>query len=193
MARGWSSGRFGTANSSRRYGRTAPTNRRPRTVGDVYAAVVRLKAELRNQAARLMLRQADILLELQRDQMYAGLDAEGKAITPLYSQDPWFKSRESAARYAAWKKTLRQRTPARYLPPRPDDVPNLIITGTLIYDRLELTVNMLGAEVRLPSFNITAKYGQVLGFSPLVLDHYRRNYFWPRYNTIMRQILERNL
>lgn len=191
MATSWSSGRFATANKARRAGRRPATNRRPRTVGDVYATVVKLKGELLQQASHLVARQAPVLLELQRDQMYAGLDARGRYISPRYSQDPWFKSRESAARYAAWKASLHQRRPASYLPPRPEDVPNLIINGRLIYDNLLLRVGPLAMRVDLPGFDVEAKFGPVLGFSPVVLDYYRRTYFWPRYHKIMQRIIEK--
>ena len=193
MAAGGSSGRFSTATRGARFGKRPATNRKPKTVGDVYANVVKLKAELLHQARLLIQRQGNILLELQRDQMYAGLDARGQYITPRYSQDSWFKSKESAARYAAWKASLRQRRPAPYLPPRPEDVPNLIITGTLIYDRLQLRVNPWAVRVDLPGFDVTGKYGPVLGFSPVVLDYYRRRYFWPQYNKIMRQLIDKNI
>lgn len=192
MATGWSSGRFSSAPKGGRLGKRPATNRRPRTVGDVYANVVKLKAELRLQAGVLIRRQAHILLELQRDQMYAGLDARGQHIAPRYSQDPWFKSRESAARYAAWKARLNQRRPAPYLPLRPEDVPNLIINGRLIYDRLRLRVGPVSLAVDLPGFDVERKFGPVLGFSPVVLDHYRRTYFWPQYNKIMRRLIEMN-
>lgn len=192
MAAGWSSGRFSTATRGARFGKRPATNRKPKTVGDVYANVVKLKAELLHQARLLIQRQGNILLELQRDQMYAGLDARGQNIAPRYSQDPWFKSKESAARYAAWKASLRQRRPAPFLPPRPEDVPNLIITGTLIYDRLRLRVNPWAVKVDLPGFDVEGKFGPVLGFSPVVLDYYRRRYFWPQYNKIMRQLIGKN-
>lgn len=192
MGASWSSGRFTTATRGARFGKRPATNRKPKTVGDVYANVVKLKAELQRQAAIQVRRQIAILLELQRDQMYAGLDATGKNITPYYSQDPWFKSKESASRYAAWKASLHQRRPAPYLPPRPQDVPNLIITGQLIYDRLRVQVGPYALKVDCPGFDVAGKFGPVLGFSPVVLDHYRRTYFWPVFGKTMRQLIGKN-
>lgn len=193
MAASWSSGRFTTATRGARFGKRPATNRKPKTVGDVYANVVRLKAEMLRQASIQVRRQTPVLLELQRDQMYAGLNAKGQYITPYYSQDPWFKSKESAARYAAWKARLNQRRPAPYLPPRPEDVPNLIINGRLIYDRLRVQVGPYVLKVDLPGFDVESKFGPVLGYSPLVLDHYRRVHFWPLFTKTMRQLIGKNI
>lgn len=121
-------------------------------------------------------------MELQRDQMYAGLDARGEYIRPYYTDDPYFHSKESARRYAQWKKNLHQRQwPAYIKKQRPIEVPNLIITGRLIYDNIGVRVTRRHVKFVLPTFDIRAKYGRVLGFSPLVLSHYRRRYFLPEF------------
>jgi len=68
---------------------------------------------------------AESLVELQRQQMLEGRGEDGEFIRPFYSENPYFKSVEAAARYAAWKQKI---TPN---PKRPLDVPNLFIDGTL--------------------------------------------------------------
>lgn len=70
------------------------------------------------------------LTELQKEQMLEGRGIDGEYIRPFYSENPYFKSRESADRYAKWKQKV---TPN---PKRPLDVPNLIVTGTLLHDKL---------------------------------------------------------
>jgi len=55
-------------------------------------------------------------------QLMQGLNSEGNQLSPKYSEDSNFKSKQSAAKYAAWKKRL--------FPETPFDVPNLIIIGT---------------------------------------------------------------
>jgi hypothetical protein len=67
--------------------------------------------------------------DINRRQLHKGLNREGKQLSPKYSEDPWFKSAESAARYAAWKKSL--------FPDMTYDVPNLIITG-VYHDSINL-------------------------------------------------------
>lgn len=64
---------------------------------------------------------ANAVADLNRQQLHRGLNTEGRQLSPKYSEDPWFKSKESAARYADWKKKL--------FPEMEYDVPNLIITG----------------------------------------------------------------
>lgn len=66
---------------------------------------------------------ADILGDLQREQMSDGRGVDGQYIRPFYSEDPYFKTPLAAERYAAWKEKI---TPN---PKRPKDVPNLLING----------------------------------------------------------------
>lgn len=70
------------------------------------------------------------IVESNRGQMFDGKTHDDKDIRPYYSQDPYFKTRESAERYADWKQRL---TPN---PRRNKDVPNLYITGTF-YDSIK--------------------------------------------------------
>lgn len=65
----------------------------------------------------------ELLADLQRDQMLEGRGVDGEYIRPYYSENPYFKTPEAAARYAKWKSII---TPN---PQRPEDVPNLIING----------------------------------------------------------------
>lgn len=65
----------------------------------------------------------DQILFLNRMQLLRGLDKYGKYLSPKYSEDPFFKSPESAKRYAEWKARIEPKTD------KPFDVPNLFITG----------------------------------------------------------------
>src|ERR1041384_7595437 len=67
----------------------------------------------------------EAMIELNRKQLLRGLDNDGEYLSPKYSEDPYFKSKESAARYAAWKKRIEPEKTDR-----PEDVPNLYIIGT---------------------------------------------------------------
>ncbi len=66
-------------------------------------------------------RNGTAVADLNRKQLHKGISTDGKQLSPKYSEDPWFKTREAAARYAAWKKSI--------FPEMEFDVPNLIITG----------------------------------------------------------------
>jgi len=68
---------------------------------------------------------AEIIVDLNRDQMMEGRGVDGEFLRPYYSENPYFKTPESAARYARWKQKI---TPN---PQRPLDVPNLFINGYL--------------------------------------------------------------
>jgi len=72
--------------------------------------------------------------EDQKNQLYAGKTKDGVDITPLYINDPYFKSAESAQRYSDWKDKI---TPN---PKRTSGVPNLFIIGTY-YDSLKITIS----------------------------------------------------
>jgi hypothetical protein len=99
--------------------------------------------------------------DLNIKQLMAGLNNQGRQLSPKYSEDPYFKKPGAAARYAAWKKKL--------FPESPFDVPNLIIIGTF---HNSITATRQGDQIVFAgsaSFagDIAAKYGnKELGLSP---------------------------
>lgn len=80
------------------------------------------------------------IMEMQHKQLLEGKDNDGNDLTPSYTQDVqpqgYFKSRESAARYAAWKGTLNY----PYQVQRNQDTPNLYINGRF-FNELEVKFN----------------------------------------------------
>lgn len=76
----------------------------------------------------------DDILELQRIQLLEGKGSDGEDLRPYYSEDlqpqGWFKSKESAGRYAAWKGVIDY----PYTVKRNPDAPNLYITGVFHSD-----------------------------------------------------------
>lgn len=104
---------------------------------------------------------ADIL-ELQKLQLLQGLSASGENMRPYYSEDlqpqGYFKSAESARRYADWKQTLSYpRQANRYA-----DAPNLYINGKFHND---LVVQFTPAYAKVTGGTtygkkIIAKYGE---------------------------------
>lgn len=77
----------------------------------------------------------EAMVSLNRMQLLRGLTKEGEYLSPKYSEDPFFKSKESAKRYAQWKKRIE---PVKT--DRPEDVPNLYIIGTL-HGGIEVNAN----------------------------------------------------
>lgn len=70
------------------------------------------------------------ILDLQREQLFEGLSSSGEDIRPYYSEDlkpgGYFRSTESAKRYAQWKETGINYP---YTAQRNPDAPNLYING----------------------------------------------------------------
>lgn len=80
---------------------------------------------------RVLSNHATEIEDLQREQLFAGRASSGEDIRPYYSEDVkpagYFKSRESAARYAAWKQNA---VPYPVTVQRNPDAPNLYVDGT---------------------------------------------------------------
>lgn len=124
------------------------------------------------------------IVDLNRNQMYEGETNEGKDISPKYSEDPYFKTKESAARYAEWKQKI---TPGKK---RKKDVPNLFINGAF-YDSLyakiynqEIIVNsdtMLGRKV-------IGGHKKVLGLNKESLKTVSSNIKEPLINTLKNEL-----
>lgn len=122
-----------------------------------------LQADLENGTLmrEVLQRHEQDIVEQQRIQLLEGKTSDGSDIHPFYSEDVkptgYFRTKESAARYAAWKQTLSY----PYQVQRKPDSPNLYITGVFHND--------LGVEFNAESVaiipdtayaaNIMAKYG----------------------------------
>lgn len=131
--------------------------------------------------------------ELLRDQMYAGLDGEGNKLTPGYSQDPYFKKPGAGDRYAKWKDTLILRNHNSIFPAKGFDTPNLIITGTLIYDRIFVQVGngklILDATSSIIA-KIKLKYGDIFKLSPLALMFFTTEILRPKLTARITSYME---
>jgi hypothetical protein len=65
----------------------------------------------------------DIVVQLNKDEMMKGKQNDNNDMRPYYTEDPYFKTKQAALRYAAWKKRI---TPNQF---RKTDSPNLFING----------------------------------------------------------------
>lgn len=102
------------------------------------------------------------IMTLQREQLLEGKDNDGNDMRPYYSEDlqpeGWFKSKDSAMRYALWKQTgisypvQVQRNP---------DAPNLYINGRFHSELgVKQTSKTIGVYPITPyAATIVAKYG----------------------------------
>jgi hypothetical protein len=102
------------------------------------------------------------IIEYQRIQLLEGHNSDGNDMHPFYSEDlkpnGYFKSKESAGRYAAWKEGIDY----PYTVSRNHDAPNLYITGRF-HDELGVKFNADSVEI-VPKTSyaggIMAKYGR---------------------------------
>lgn len=113
----------------------------------------------------VVIRHPGDIMELQREQLFAGLAANGKDIRPYYSEDlkpgGYFHSTESAKRYANWKSSGIS-YPSLGGFSRNIDAPNLYINGKF-HSELDVqfnaqTVGIIGRTTYAKG--IIAKYGQ---------------------------------
>lgn len=79
----------------------------------------------------------DRILSLNRKQLFEGKKSDGLDLTPSYFDDPYFKTRESAARYSAWKDKITPNSK------RKSGTPNLYING-FFHNRIEVIIDERG-------------------------------------------------
>ena len=102
------------------------------------------------------------IVEQQRIQLLEGKNSHGEDIHPFYTEDikprGWFKTRESAQRYADWKQTISYPYSVRRNP----NAPNLYITG-VFHDDLGVDFGSDAVAI-IPdtayAANIMSKYGR---------------------------------
>ena len=131
-----------------------------------------------------------VVVEIQ-EQLICGQDGDGKLLSPTYDDDPFFDEegpwQGRSGEYKAWKHSI---TPPRGsklldLPPRPDNVPNLYITGkfhgeiTASLDKDELLIDP-GKGDGPDIVSKYRKYGHdILGMGPSSVTYFNREYMMP--------------
>lgn len=120
------------------------------------------------------------LLYVQKQQLLAGQNAEGKSLFPTYSADPYFKSPAKAAKYAKFKANLKlEKVDTRIYPEKNDDTPNLIVTGVLFHNLIyvETTDNsIIFDSTGVITSRLISKYGQILGLNAKGWKYMRDTY-----------------
>lgn len=109
----------------------------------------------------VMMRHGEQIVEQQRVQLFMGKGSNGEDLHPFYSEDlkpqGYFKNRQSASQYAAWKQTISY----PYTVKRNPDAPNLYITG-VFHDDLNINFGLDSLSI-VPdtsyAANIMKKYG----------------------------------
>ena len=130
---------------------------------------------------------SDVLLSLNRDQMLLGRNSDGDELGPNYLQDPYFKSREAAERYARMKYALEPSHVGliwnpQLFPDKSKDTPNLIVTGSF-QDAMFISVS--GGKYNIGSTyvdasDISQKYNnKVFGLAPQSKEYFYRQWILP--------------
>lgn len=117
----------------------------------------------------VLLYYGDDIMSLQIHQLFEGKASNGEDIRPYYSEDlkptGYFRSRETAKNYSAWKEII----PYPYQVDRNPDAPNLFINGRFHSElTVEFSSNAVGV-VPATSYaqQIVAKYGiSTFGLTP---------------------------
>jgi hypothetical protein len=134
---------------------------------------------------------SDVILDLNKDQLLQGRNADGELLSPTYTNDPYFETPDAADRYFRMKRALEghHRARMRYVElygEKPIDVPNLIVTGPFqdsMFIRTTRTFYVINSMYQ-DANEINEKYkGRVFGLAPKTREFY---YF----GFIRRSILE---
>lgn len=121
-----------------------------------------------SEAGKIVQDNKQQVLELNKDQLWAGENTEGMPIRPSYFEDPFFKTKQQARAYANWKQKI---TPN---PNRHYGTPNLYING---YYYRSLDMRVQGTEVVYTSTliggeDIDAQYQNIRGLSPINMQRF---------------------
>lgn len=133
------------------------------TLGELSQKLNTLQGQLNVFARLSMEEQSERILELQKEQLFAGKASNGEDIRPYYSEDlkangGFFKSPQSAKMYALHKANMTYPISV----PRQFDAPNLYINGRFHSELgLEFTDEYMRVKGMTPyAEGIVAKYGE---------------------------------
>jgi hypothetical protein len=141
---------------------------------------------IRELAFEVLKEHEDEIIEIQKNQLWAGQDANGNNLAPSILDDPYFveKYQEKAAakahEYAERKERQEQRVDNYIFGSRQFGVPNLILTSGLkvwrklrvIYGNNEIYIDA-GAENGYPDLTdeLEAKYDAPFGLNPVSISY----------------------
>lgn len=97
------------------------------------------------------------MIRMQQEQLFAGLRSDGKQLTPSILEDPFFRSKKSAERYAQRKKRLMIGFPNENK--RRFATPNLYING-YFHEGFYIKYTREGVEMRNHHKIIRGKYNR---------------------------------
>ena len=158
---------------------------------DLQGKVIRLSASLESGdlVKEVLVNHNEDILSLQKEQLLEGKRSNGDDIRPYYSEDlkpkGYFKTAESAKRYAVWKQGLKYPVNKS----RKTDVPNLYVTGKFhddLYVRYGAQAVSIEGSTQYGK-DIVAKYGlQTFGLN--VVNWNKLFFNFGAYNEVMNKV-----
>ena len=171
------------------------------TIADMRAKVQRIKEGIEPEVLQCMDTNANEMAVSVREQLYSGIDGDGRPLSPSYSSDPWFTNRRAGfydveyemwipcymhpERYVAWKEHITPPMPSQRLglPARDIDTPNLFIVGTF-HGSISARGTSRGVEIFTFGWDegpaVERKYGsQIFGLSEPAVAHFNKNFLLP--------------
>lgn len=168
-------------------------------IEDVYGIIHKIADGFEDECMKGLETHSDIIVDAIREQLDAGIDGNGVALSPTYLEDDYFSSRETpwvrqdeetgktyvgAQGYRDWKKEI---TPPEQgtmlgLPPRSADVPNLRINGKF-HD--EINAKRVKDSIIVDPGNgdgpeIIRKYSDsILDMSPTAIEYFNEKIMLP--------------
>lgn len=149
---------------------------------------------IKNTIADEVSKTADVILDLNRDQLLYGRDADGEQLTPSILEDPYWNDKggyQAAENYVLFKNRNRDifdammsYTKIQLFPSRSNIRPNLIhSTGSFFFNHFFINVGKTNYSIGssgLAAPDIEAKYGKVYGLAPQSRVFYYENWLRPR-------------
>lgn len=155
------------------------------SISDILKKQRKFERGWKKQLAQTLRTNQKIIINLQLSQLLAGQDRFGNTLSPTYSQDSFFKTPESAARYEARKTkkaSYHERLKYYDFGSKPAGVPNLIYARSLAASRFYRHMRVQVTEETIKIFNIWSKGGRVETKYPTALGLQKRAFaiFWNR-------------
>lgn len=139
----------------------------------------------------------DVIRECIQEQLYSGQDGTEHLLSPDYDDDPFFNEegiwKDRAEQYKKWKKRITPpvRSNLLYLPPRPEEVPNLFITGSF-HESITITKKRVRVTITSEGFidgqSIIKKYGEnIFKLGPRARELFIEDILKPRLERYLRE------
>jgi hypothetical protein len=133
-------------------------------------------------AAEAARRHRDALVDLQKDQLWAGQNLAGGDLTPSILDDPYFRgNRRRAQGWSDYKDRQAQWAGNPAFPRRRAGTPNLIFsTGDVVWNPLRVVAegDKLYLDTELSVANeLEGKYGPVFGLNPTGRAYFVEHFF----------------